>query len=61
MVEYRTTDTNELAPYPDMTGDDLKDFEVWAREIEKQGSETLRTFAWVFVAVILVFTMLYIA
>lgn len=34
-VEYRTTDTDELAPYPDMTGDDLEAFEDWAAEIEQ--------------------------
>lgn len=35
MVEYRTTDTNELAPHPNMTSEDLKEFEDWAKEIEK--------------------------
>ncbi len=33
VVEYRTTDTDELAPYPDMMSDDLRDFEVWSDEV----------------------------
>ncbi len=37
MTEYRTTDTDELAPYPDMTSDDLHDFEVWTDEVENNG------------------------
>ncbi len=28
--EYRTMDTDELAPYPGMTSDDLREFEAWA-------------------------------
>lgn len=36
-AEYRTTDTNELAPYPDMTSDGLKDFEEWAAGVEANG------------------------
>lgn len=30
VVSHYTTDTGELAPYPDMTADDLREFEVWA-------------------------------
>ncbi len=32
----RTTDTGELAPYPNMTSEDLRDFEAWTDEIEGQ-------------------------
>ena len=30
-----TTDTGELAPHPDMTSDDLRDFEAWADEVDR--------------------------
>jgi hypothetical protein len=36
MIEYRTTDTNELAPHPGMTADDLADFEAFAEDVERQ-------------------------
>ncbi len=39
MVEYRTIDTNELAPYPDMTSDDLQDFETYCDELDAQCNE----------------------
>ncbi len=35
MIEYRTTDTNELAPYSGMTSDDLCDFETFCDDIER--------------------------
>jgi len=28
LIEYKTTDGNHLAPYPDMTDDDLHNFEL---------------------------------
>ncbi len=34
MTAYYTTDTNELAPYPNMTSDDLRDFEAYCDEVE---------------------------
>ncbi len=30
-----TTDTCRLAPYPGMTEDDLRDFESWADEVDR--------------------------
>lgn len=36
MVEYRTTDTDELAPYPGMTYEDLRDFEGWTKELDNR-------------------------
>lgn len=37
VIEHRTTDTGELAPYPDMTSDDLQDFESFCDEVEGRG------------------------
>ena len=36
MIEYRTVDTNQLAPYPNMTADDLQDFEDWTRGVDRE-------------------------
>ena len=44
MLEFRTTDTDELAPYSGMTADDLRDYEAWADEMDEQSKETLRAF-----------------
>jgi hypothetical protein len=35
MTEYRTTDTDELAPHPDMTSDDLRDFEAYCDDVSE--------------------------
>ena len=34
-VTYYTTDGGKLAPYPDMTDDDLADFERWVEDMER--------------------------
>ncbi len=34
----RTMDTGELAPYPNMTSEDLRDFEAWTDEAEGQNN-----------------------
>ena len=41
MAEYHTTDTDELAPYPDMTSDDLRDFETYCDVVEEDCGRTL--------------------
>ena len=56
MISYYTTDTHELAPYPDMTADDLRDYETWADEMEEQSKETLK----VFMIVLLISCLLFI-
>jgi len=33
-IEYKTIDSNELAPYPNMTQDNLDDFEAWSSAVE---------------------------
>jgi len=33
LVEYRTINGNKLAPYPNMTDEELEDFEKYAEEI----------------------------
>lgn len=38
MQEHRTTDTGELAPHPGMTSDDLRDFERWADQVDRDGT-----------------------
>ncbi len=40
MTEHRTTDTDELAPHPDMTSNDLRDFETWADDNDNRYLES---------------------
>lgn len=49
-LEYRTTDTDELAPYPNMTAEDLYEFEAWAAEIEGQTAKPIVLMAVILVA-----------
>lgn len=50
-VEHRTTDTDELAPYPGMTGDDLAEFEAWTDEVD--GGVDWHGIAWTVTFVVL--------
>lgn len=43
MTRYFTTDTGELAPYPDMTSDDLRDFEAYSDEVDENWNSSLMT------------------
>lgn len=36
MIEHRTLDSGRLAPYPNMTDDELDDFERWAAEQDRE-------------------------
>ncbi len=53
MVEHRTTDTDELAPHPGMTGNDLAEFERWVDTVTMD-----TTGLWVIVAAVAVFVFL---
>lgn len=57
---YYTTDTHELAPHPDMTGEDLRDFEVWAAEVDRTWIWTWGRAFRVVLAVALLAAMAYI-
>ncbi len=40
-ISYYTIDTKRLAPYPDMTEDDLLDFEAWIKTEEPDFKQLL--------------------
>jgi len=55
MIEYRTTDTNVLSPYPNMTQEDLDDFEAWAKGIDNEYKDSL----WIALAVVIFVVFLF--
>lgn len=45
--EHYTTDGGKLAPYPDMTDDDLREFEKWEDELMDKRNTSL--WRWCFI------------
>lgn len=56
MTEYRTTDSDRFAPYPNMTEDDLQGFEAWADEVDENRSGLISLFfVFVMIALLVIF------
>ena len=62
MTEHHTTDGNKLAPYPDMTDEDLDDFERWCDEQIAQSKRfwrpLLHDLAWITAGAIATFLVI---
>ncbi len=43
MIEYRTP-SGRIAPHPNMTDDDLDEFEAWAKEVEKGLEQNIKVY-----------------
>lgn len=57
VIEHRTTDGNKLAPYSDMTDDDLLEYEKFTDEIKEDSRNTLRWILFFLAIAILSFTL----